>query len=145
MGSGRWGALASFGSRTYPGTKRMYGTSGNSFVAVVEFGDRVEAFAVTAGGESGDPSSPHFNDQAQNYADGNLRPVYYYPEDIEAHAEETYRPGGRYWQLSSFRQQEFGIESCYLGSCYLGSEQKLNGLGTIVQSDVASFYSDPKC
>ena len=65
----------------------MYGTSGNSFVAVVEFGDRVEAFAVTAGGESGDPSSPHFNDQAQNYADGNLRPVYYYPEDIEAHAE----------------------------------------------------------
>jgi len=93
--SGRWGSLASFGARRYPGTVRRYGTSGNSFVAVVEFGDRVRALAVTAGGESGDPTSPHFNDQAQRYADGDLRPVYYYPEDIAAHAEETYKPGGR--------------------------------------------------
>jgi acyl-homoserine-lactone acylase len=38
--SSKWGSLASFSSRTYPGTKKMYGTnnSGNSFVAVVEFG-----------------------------------------------------------------------------------------------------------
>ena len=63
--SSRWGSLASFGARTYKGTKKMYGTSGNSFVAVVEFGDQVRAKAVTAGGESGDPKSPHFNDQAR--------------------------------------------------------------------------------
>ena len=93
--SGRWGSLASFGARRYPGTARRYGTSGNSFVAVVEFGERVTALAVTAGGESGDPESPHFNDQAERYATGDLRPVYYYPEDIEAHAEETYTPGRR--------------------------------------------------
>ena len=37
--SSRWGSLASFGARTYKGTKKMYGTTGNSFVAVVEFGD----------------------------------------------------------------------------------------------------------
>src|SRR5215510_12724507 len=37
--SARWGSLASFGARTYKGSKKMYGTSGNSFVAVVEFGD----------------------------------------------------------------------------------------------------------
>ena len=86
---------SSFGARSYPGTVRRYGTSGNSFVAVVEFGDRVRALAASAGGESGDPSSPHFNDQAGRYARGDLRPVYYYPEDIEAHAEETYRPGRR--------------------------------------------------
>ena len=72
---------------------RRYGTSGNSFVAVVEFGEKVRALAVTAGGESGDPSSPHFNDQAQIYADGNLRPVYYYPEDLEGHIEREYKPG----------------------------------------------------
>src|SRR6185312_7783887 len=59
--SSLWGSLASFGARTYPGTKKMYGTSGNSFVAVVEFGDSVRARAITAGGESGDPASPHFN------------------------------------------------------------------------------------
>ena len=92
--SSRWGSLASFGARPYPDTKRWYGTSGNSFVAVVEFGDRVRAIAVTAGGLSDDPDSPHFNDQAERYATGNLRDVYYYPEDIQAHAEREYHPGG---------------------------------------------------
>ncbi len=53
--SSRWGSLASFGARPYPNTKKWYGSSGNSFVAVVEFGDSVRAMAVTAGGESGDP------------------------------------------------------------------------------------------
>ena len=92
--SGRWGSLASFGTRTPPGQVRRYGRSGNSFVAVVEFGDSVRALAVTAGGESGDPESPHFDDQAQLYADGDLRPVYFYPDDIAAHAERVYQPGG---------------------------------------------------
>lgn len=91
--SSRWGSLASFGARTYPGTKKMYGTSGNSFVAVVEFGDRVHAKAITAGGESGDPASPHFGDQAKRYADGDLREVYFYREDLEGHIERQYHPG----------------------------------------------------
>jgi acyl-homoserine lactone acylase PvdQ len=91
--SANWGSLASFGARTYPGTKKMYGTSGNSFVAVVQFGDKVRARAVSAGGESGDPASPHFNDQALRYSLGNLRDVYFYPEDVKKHAVKTYRPG----------------------------------------------------
>jgi acyl-homoserine-lactone acylase len=93
--SAQWGSLASFGAKRYPGTKKYYGTLGNSFVAVVEFGDRVRARAVSAGGESGDPASPHFNDQALRYAAGNLRDVYFYPEDIKKHAVKTYRPGQR--------------------------------------------------
>ncbi|HYE27897.1 MAG TPA: penicillin acylase family protein [Allosphingosinicella sp.] len=91
--SGRWGSLASFGAAPRDGSKRWYGTSGNSFVAVVEFGPRVRARAVTAGGESGDPGSPHFNDQAELYAAGNLREVYFYPDQLEGHTERTYRPG----------------------------------------------------
>jgi acyl-homoserine-lactone acylase len=91
--SSRWGSLASFGAHSYPGTKRWYGTSGNSFVAAVEFGPRIRAVAVTAGGESGHPQSPHFLDQAQAYADGHLRPVYFYPEDLAGHIERTYHPG----------------------------------------------------
>ena len=91
--SARWGSLASFGARAYPDTKRWYGTSGNSFVAVVEFGDRVRARAVSAGGESGDPRSPHFNDQAQRYATGDLRPVYFYGDDLKQHTVRTYQPG----------------------------------------------------
>jgi acyl-homoserine lactone acylase PvdQ len=91
--SARWGSLASFGARTYKGTKKMYGTSGNSFVAVVEFGDRVKAKAVSAGGESGDPKSPHFNDQATRYATGDLRDVYFYREQLKGHTETEYHPG----------------------------------------------------
>jgi acyl-homoserine-lactone acylase len=91
--SSRWGSLASFGARTYKGTKKMYGTSGNSFVAVVEFGDRVQAKAVTAGGESGDPASAHFNDQAERYSTGGLRDVYFYRPQLEGHTERQYHPG----------------------------------------------------
>ena len=91
--SGRWGSIASFGARAYPQTKKWYGTSGNSFVAVVEFGDRVRARAVTAGGLSSDTSSPHFNDQTERYATGNLRDVYYYRADLDGHIEREYHPG----------------------------------------------------
>jgi len=92
--SSRWGSLASFGARAYDGTKRWYGTSGNSFVAVVEFGDRVTARAVTAGGLNDQPGSPHFDDQVERYATGNLRDVRFYREDVEANAERQYKPGG---------------------------------------------------
>jgi acyl-homoserine lactone acylase PvdQ len=85
-----WGSLASFGARPYPGTKKWYGTSGNSFVAVVEFGDKVRAKAVTAGGESGHPQSKHFDDEAQRYATGELRDVYFYKSDLKGHVERKY-------------------------------------------------------
>jgi acyl-homoserine-lactone acylase len=91
--SSRWGSLASFGARTFKGTKKMYGTTGNSFVAVVEFGDRVRAKAITAGGESGDPASSHFNDQALRYSTGDLRDVYFYRSDLDGHIERQYHPG----------------------------------------------------
>ncbi len=95
-----WGSLASFAARaypaagSYPGTKKRYGTSGNSFVAVVEFGpDKVRARAVTCGGESGHPESKHFNDEAERYAAGNLRDVLFYPDQLRGHTERTYHPG----------------------------------------------------
>ncbi len=92
--SANYGSLASFGARAYPNTKKWYGTSGNSFVAVVEFGDSVRAKAVTAGGESGDPTSKHFSDQAMRYATGNLRDVYFYKGQLKGHTEREYHPGG---------------------------------------------------
>jgi len=93
--SSRWGSLASFAAHAYPGTKKWYGTSGNSFVAVIEFGDSVRARAITAGGESGNPSSPHFNDEAMRYSTGNLRDVYFYPSQLARHTERVYHPGSR--------------------------------------------------
>ena len=91
--SASWGSLASFGARAYPGTKKWYGSSGNSFVAVVEFGKTVRAKAVTAGGESGNPASKHFNDEAKRYATGDLREVYYYRPQLKGHTEREYHPG----------------------------------------------------
>ncbi len=91
--SGNWGSLAAFGATPTRGTKKWYGTKGNSFVAVVEFGKTVRAKAVTAGGESGDPKSPHFSDQAERYSTGSLRDVYFYPAQLKGHTKKTYRPG----------------------------------------------------
>ena len=74
-----------------PGQRCFYGTSGNSFVAVVEFGATPRAWAVSAGGESGDPASPHFDDQSRRYTTGDLRPV---PLDATSlQAFPAYRPG----------------------------------------------------
>jgi acyl-homoserine-lactone acylase len=92
--SAQWGSLASFGAKRYPGTRKYYGSNGNSFIAAVEFGDRVHARAVTAGGESGDPASMHFNDQAVRYSTGDLREVYFYPDQLKGHVERRYHPGG---------------------------------------------------
>jgi len=91
--SSLWGTLASFNARQWPGTKRWYGTYGNSFVAVVEFGTKVRAVAITAGGESGHPEDAHFDDEAGRYASGDLREVYFYPEQLVGHTERRYRPG----------------------------------------------------
>jgi acyl-homoserine-lactone acylase len=91
--SARWGSLASFGARRQAGTQKYYGTSGNSFVAIVEFGETVSAHAVMAGGASGDATSKHFGDQIERYATGNLREVYFYPKQLIGHTESVYTPG----------------------------------------------------
>ena len=59
----------------------------------MEFGPRVRAVAVTAGGESGHPGDPHFDDQAERYASGALREVYFYPDQLVGHTERVYHPG----------------------------------------------------
>ncbi len=93
LASAKWGALASYGARQHNGTKRIYGTSGNSFVAVVEFGPKLKAKSLLAGGESGDPKSPHFYDQAQRYVDVQFKDVAFYREDVEKRAKKKYSPG----------------------------------------------------
>jgi len=93
--SGNYGSLASYAARRNTGTKKIYGNYGNSFVAVVEFGKTVRAKAITAGGESGDPKSKHFNDQAERYSTGNLREVYFYPSQLKGNTVREYQPGGK--------------------------------------------------
>ncbi|WP_461134438.1 penicillin acylase family protein [Spirosoma lituiforme] len=91
--SSAWGSLAAFAARTYPGTKKRYGSVGNSFVAVVEFGKRVKARSVVTGGQSSKPGLKHFTDQAPLYTVGKFKDVLFYPEDVKQHVEKTYHPG----------------------------------------------------
>lgn len=90
-----WGSLAAFGSRKFPGTNKLYGYVGNSFVAVVEFGKEVKAKSVLAGGNNKNPSSPHFQDQALLYSQGKFKDVWFYKKDVVKHAERTYHPGDK--------------------------------------------------
>ena len=91
--SGLWGCLPAFKSNYQKDTKRRYGSSGNSFVCVVEFGDKIKAKSLLAGGNSGDPESKHFDDQAEMYQKGQFKDVLFYKEDVLKNAKRTYHPG----------------------------------------------------
>jgi acyl-homoserine-lactone acylase len=91
--SSTWGMLPAYVSVSFPNTKKRYGVHGNSFVCAVEFGPKIKAKSLLAGGESGDPQSVHFNDQLSRYAKGEFKEVLFYKADVIAHAERTYHPG----------------------------------------------------
>jgi acyl-homoserine-lactone acylase len=91
--SSQWGMLASYVSHSMPGTKKMYGMSGASFICAVEFGKKVKAKSLLTGGESGDPASQHFLDQALMYTLGQFKDVLFYKEDVLEHVEKKYHPG----------------------------------------------------
>lgn len=91
--SANWGSLAAYGQTGQRTTKKYYGNRGNSFVAAVEFGPKVRARSVLAGGVNADPDSPYFFNQGERYATGNFKDVNFYRADVEQHATRTYRPG----------------------------------------------------
>ncbi|MGZ3853629.1 MAG: penicillin acylase family protein, partial [Flavisolibacter sp.] len=93
LAAATFGSLPSFATRRLPDLNKRYGVSGNSFVACVEFGKKVTAKSVVTGGQSFDPSSPHFTDQAERYIDGNFKDVLFYKEDVLKHVERQYHPG----------------------------------------------------
>jgi acyl-homoserine-lactone acylase len=88
-----WGCLPAYSSNYQKDTKKRYGYNGNSFVCAVEFGDRVKAKSLLAGGNSGNPKSKHFMDQAEMYQKGQFKDVLFYKEDVQKNAERTYHPG----------------------------------------------------
>lgn len=92
FGSALWGQLPSYRSNQF-NTNKRYGYSGNSFVCAVEFGEKVKAKSILAGGNSGNPNSRHFNDQAEMFAKGEFKDVLFYKEDVLKNMEKKYRPG----------------------------------------------------
>ena len=90
--SSAWGQLPSYTSRSIQGSKKWYGVNGNSFIAAVEFGPKIKAYSLLAGGQSGDPASPHFFDQGKNYSEGKFKEVYFYKSDVMKHVVTSYHP-----------------------------------------------------
>jgi len=93
LASATWGSLPSFNGRRFANTNKRYGVSGNSFIAAVEFGKKLRAKTILTGGESFDPSSPHFTDQAEGFINGQFKDIHFYKEDVMKHAVRTYHPG----------------------------------------------------
>lgn len=91
--SALWGMLPSYNSRTFAGTKKRYGISGNSFVCAVEFGEKIRAKSLLTGGNNGDPSSPFFTGELKSFSTGQFKDVWFYPEDVKKNSYNTYQPG----------------------------------------------------
>jgi acyl-homoserine-lactone acylase len=75
------------------GQKRRYGTAGHSYVSVVEFGPEVRARSLLQFGQSADPKSKHYFDQAELYSKMQFKPAWFTLEEIKANLESTYHPG----------------------------------------------------
>jgi len=62
---------------------------GNSYVAAIEFGNKIKASGILAYGNSTQTSSPHFGDQLDLFSRGEFRPIWFYPEDIHKNTKEV--------------------------------------------------------
>jgi acyl-homoserine-lactone acylase len=78
--------------RDDPDGKRV-ATGSDGWILVVEFGDEPRGYSVLAYGESPNPNSPYFSDQAEMFARGELKPVAWNERDIEAQTAKRYHPG----------------------------------------------------
>ncbi|MEJ7738751.1 MAG: penicillin acylase family protein [Chitinophagaceae bacterium] len=90
---GYLGALNAYVSKKTPDTKKRYGVTGNTFVAVVEFGKKLKAKSILTGGASSDPNSPHFTDQVDGYIKHKYKDILFYKKEVRKGAERTYHPG----------------------------------------------------
>ena len=90
---GFMGSLNAYVSKKGKETKKRYGASGNTFVAVVSFGKKLNGKSILTGGSSSDAASPHFTDQANGYLNHQYKPILFYKEDVLKNKETIYHPG----------------------------------------------------
>jgi acyl-homoserine-lactone acylase len=84
------GSVFTFEGPPFAVAKPRVGRGGNSFVSVIEFGPSVRAASILNYGQSGDPASPHFFDQAVLYARRQFKPAWFSRADVEANSVRSY-------------------------------------------------------
>ena len=97
--SGGLGSVFSFYAAPFGDPGPRLGVAGNSFVKVIEFGPAIRGRSVLNFGQSGDPASAHFFDQAPLYARRTFKDAWFSDADVKAHAVRSYvvreHEGGR--------------------------------------------------
>jgi acyl-homoserine lactone acylase PvdQ len=94
-GPGGVGMVFNIGTRPGPDGRRRYGVRGHTWVGVVEFGASIVARSIVTFGQSADPASPHWFDQAPLFARGEFKPAWFTQEEVLANARLRYHPGER--------------------------------------------------
>jgi len=87
------GAIMTFNTQTEDGSSKSYGNHGHSYVSAAEFAPKVKVRSVMAYGQSRDPESAHYFDQARLYVQQKLKPAWFDEKDIKKSAVKSYRPG----------------------------------------------------
>jgi acyl-homoserine-lactone acylase len=72
---------------------RLEAYTGDAWILAVEFADEPHAYSVLVFGQSPRPESPHYSDQAEMFARGELKPVAFTEAQIAAQLVRAYRPG----------------------------------------------------
>lgn len=72
---------------------KLQAVGSDGWILAVEFGDQPRAYSILAYGESPNPSSPYFADQAAMFARGELKPVAWSVGEVDAQTVRRYRPG----------------------------------------------------
>jgi acyl-homoserine-lactone acylase len=91
--SGPLGIIFTFYARLEKDQKRRYGYLGNTYVSVIEFGPEPQVRSLLVFGESADPTSPHYLDQARLYATDEMKPSWFRLPKIKRNSERSYHPG----------------------------------------------------
>lgn len=72
---------------------KRYAVVGSSYMASIEFGDRIRTASLLQYGSCGHADSPHFFDQAKLLSDRKLKHAWFYWDEVLSHAKQSYHPG----------------------------------------------------